>query len=146
MTARLSDDVVSALLEMAAESQELDPHEAEITDRLEREIKKYEKALNETLKELVRGNAPGQGATLAQLEGPGEAAYLVLMTLRGEGVGIWDDWTQWYSDAEIEEITKFLESKLGKFSDITGGGSLDMAFYDAAYETAGGAERDEESD
>lgn len=147
MPARLSDDVIMGLLEMEAESQELDRSEVGITDELEAAIDAYEAALETALEEVVERWPPADGATIEDLEDVGKAAYLVLMTLRGEGVGIWDgDWDEFYSREEIDEIEEYLKRKLGKFADDSGSGSLNEAFMNAAWETAGGEEEDEEED
>jgi hypothetical protein len=66
------------------------------------------------------------------------------MTLRGEGVGIWDGrWDDFYSQDEIDDVQKFLEEQLGSFADDAGSGSLTEVFDDAAYETGGESEEEE---
>ena len=67
-----------------------------------------------------------------------EGAYNILMTLRGEGVGIWDGrWDHLFADSRyIRELEAFLVERLGHYSADTGCGSLDIAFSDAAYEAA----------
>lgn len=134
----LSDDpeLLRQFVEMAAESAELKNwKDADVTEEVELEAEKYDAAVLEALAELVRKYPPENGTTARDLwlaNGP----YLILMTLRGEGVGIWDgDWDQFYRDTKPAE--KFLKSKLSRFAGETGTGSLEDAFQSAAFETCG---------
>ncbi len=143
----LADDPVllKAYCEMAAESAELDNwKDAEPNNEVEEVAREYDSALKKALAELVEKYPPENDAGAEDLwnaNGP----YLVLMTLRGEGVGIWDgDWTDFYEDTDKAE--KFLKGKLGKFADDTGGGKLEDAFRNAADESCGGDDDDDESD
>jgi hypothetical protein len=133
--------LLQGFVEYAAESQELDPANADRTEEVYEAAMAYDKALMAALEELVEAHPPDEGATAQDLwdaNGP----YLVLMTLRGEGVGIWDgDWVEFYEDTE--EAEEFLKKKLKKFSDGTGGGSLEEAFSNAAYQTCEGSDDDD---
>lgn len=121
------------LVRMAAESSELNERYADVTEEVYEQARAYDAALRSALRELVRVHPPKGGATVDDLWNT-NAPYLVLMTLRGEGVGIWDgDWDVFYSDTKPAE--RFLKSKLGKFANDSGSGSLNEAFQNAAYET-----------
>jgi len=138
------EDLLDEFVEMAAESAELDESDAECTDKCIAVAKEYDAALATALDELVVKYPPKDGATADDLW-DAEAPYLVLMTLRGEGVGIWDgDWEDFYDDTK--PVEEFLKSKLGHFADDTGGGTLNQAFDDAAFETCGDEEGDEDED
>jgi len=156
--ASLSGDrrTLDQFVEMAAESMEYpNPEDAQATPEVIQAVKQYEKALEAALSEWLKKH-PLTGQDYVGLDHgdqldalmDAEAEYLVLMTLRGEGVGIWDgDWDHFFADEnrEIKELQKFLEQKLGKFADDTGTGSVNEAFDNAAYETAGGEETEEAS-
>jgi hypothetical protein len=141
----LADDPVllKAYCEMAAESMELDNWEdAEPNEEVFEVAREYDAALKKALAELVEKYPPENDAGAEDLwdaNGP----YLVLMTLRGEGVGIWDgDWVDFYEDTDKAE--KFLKSKLGKFADGSGSGKLNEAFMNAASESCGDGEDDDD--
>ncbi len=139
--------LLDQFVQMTAESMELDQYdEAEATEEVVEEAKRYDVALAKALRELVEKHPPADDATADDLwkaKGP----YLVLMTLRGEGVGIWDGrWEDFYDDDEIEEVQRFLKQKLHGFADDTGSGSLEAAFMNAAEETCGGEDEDEDED
>lgn len=140
----LTEDVLVGLLEMEAESQGIDPRD--IGDEyewdisvLEEQVDAYESALDKALIELVRRYPPENGASADDLQNA-DAAYLVLMTLRGEGVGIWDgDWDDFYDNSRLSrggDVWKFLHARLKSFADDTGGGSLNTAIMDAVGELA----------
>lgn len=136
--------LLQSFCEMAAESMEYDPDEAEVTDEVLEVAGEYDEALREALEELVKKYPPENGASADDLWNA-EAPYLVLMTLRGEGVGIWDgDWTPFYEDTDKAEA--FLKKKLGKFADDTGSGKLQDAFNTAASHGDGESDPDEDSD
>lgn len=133
----LADDtgLLLELVRSAAESQELNARYADVTEEVYEEARKYDTALAAALEELVRKHPPKGGATADDLWNT-NAPYLVLMTLQGQGVGIWDgDWDVFYSDTKPAE--KFLKQKLHRFADDSGAGSLNEAFDNAAYQTAG---------
>jgi hypothetical protein len=138
----LHDDpeLLQQFVEMAAESMDdpdIDREAVEVTNEVYDVAKEYDAALASTLDLVVRGFPPGQGATADDLwntEGP----YLVLMTLRGEGVNIHDEWDRFFTSSALDRVAQFLEERLGRFADISGAGLLNEAFYNAAYETGRG--------
>lgn len=137
--------LLQSFVEMAAESQELDSQHADLMEEVYEAAREYDAALEAALEELVKKYPPENGASADDLWNA-EAPFLVLMTLRGEGVGIWDgDWTDFYEDTDKAEA--FLKKKLSKFADGTGGGSLEEAFNSAAYQTCEGSDdEDDDSD
>ncbi len=143
----LAEDPVllKAYCEMAAESSELENwKDAEPNEEVLEQARAYDQALKQALEELVRKFPPMDDATADDLWQQ-QAPYLVLMTLRGDGVGIWDgDWDHFYEDTS--EAEKFLKKRLGKFADEVGSGSLEEAFRDAAYESCGEPDEDEDDD
>jgi len=143
----LADDPVllGQLCEMAAESMELENwKDAEPNDEVFEVAREYDQALREAFEELVEKYPPendGAADDLWNANGP----YLVLMTLQGQGVGIWDgDWVDFYEDTDRAE--KFLKGKLRKFSDGTGAGKLEEAFMNAASESCEGGGDDDDDD
>lgn len=136
--------LLKSYVEMAAESMELENwKDAEPNDEVFEVAREYDEALMAALEELVKKYPPEDDASADDLWAA-EAPYLVLMTLRGEGVGIWDgDWAQFYEDTDKAE--KFLKGKLGKFADSSGSGKLENAFMNAASESCGD-EDDDDSD
>ncbi len=142
----LADDPVllQAYVEMAAESAELDNwKDAEANDEVREVAAEYDAALKGALEELVQKYPPENGADADDLWNR-NAPYLVMMTLREEGVGIWDgDWTDFYEDTDKAE--EFLRKKLRKFADGTGAGTFEEACYNAAYQSCG-EDPDEDDD
>jgi hypothetical protein len=143
--ASLDKKTLDQLVEMTAESLDLENSgDAHATNEVVREAKKYGDELSKALLEWVKKH-PLTGDEFTSMAPDeqvdelmhAEAEYLVLMTLRGKGVGIWDgDWDHFFADSgEIKPMTVFLKSKLHKFADGTGGGSLEEAFENAAHET-----------
>jgi hypothetical protein len=125
---------------------EVDPEGVEITDELEDEVEAYEAALQDALELVAKGFPPGRDITAEDLW-DAEASYLVLMTLRGEGVGIWDgSWDDFFDSREIEDVERLLKSKLRSFVDESGGGSLNEALMNAVEDTSGDAENEEENE
>lgn len=129
-------DLLRQFVEMAAESMELENYkDAEVTPELIRVATEYDAALRWTLDEVVMRFPPKNGASADDLWSA-NASYLVLMTLRGEGVGIWDgDWEDFYPDTD--KVQAFFERKLGLYADSSGSGKLNEAFMNAASETCG---------
>jgi len=148
----LNDNTVKELIDMAGESAELDGagsggrNVGKIPSSVAKEVKKFEKDCKKALEDWVKKNRDQMAEddidadTLYDEKG----AYLVLMTLRGEGVGIWDgDWDDFFVDGEVpKDLEKHLERKLQKYADDSGGGSLNQAFEDAAYDVYGGSDED----
>jgi len=136
---------LTQFVEMAADSADYPyPHKAKATPEVLKEAKKFEKDLEKALKEWVKKSPLKDPYDVDDLM-DAEGAYLVLMTLRGEGVGIWDgDWDEYFVNprADLKVLDKFLERKLGRYADDAGTGSLNMAFDNAAYDTCGGEEMD----
>lgn len=133
-------------VQMACESMDDGGDEADcaVTQEVIEAAQEYDAALWNALEVLVKKHPPKGKATAEDLW-DAEAPYLVLMTLRGEGVGIWDGrWDEFYKDTD--DAQDFLASRLKKFADGTGGGKLDEAFFNAADETAGGDEEDDDED
>jgi hypothetical protein len=137
----LAEDVelLHQLIEMEAESGDLGTEDVEVTEEVLRVAKEYDAALASALDELVRTHPPKGGTTADDLwdnMGP----YLVLMTLRGEGVGIWDGrWEDFYDHAQLRRggaVNDFLKRKLKQFVN-EGSGILDAALMNAAYAAAG---------
>lgn len=137
--------LLQSYCERAAESAEMTrPQDAEPNEAVFEEARAYDKALKSALEELVEKFPPMDDATADDLW-QAQAPYLVLMTLRGEGVGIWDgDWDHFYEDTD--EASEFLKKKLGKFADDTGAGSLEEAFLEAAEESCGDGDDDDDQD
>jgi hypothetical protein len=133
------------LVEDAARSSEYPyPKKAKATPEVMKEAKKFEADLERALKEWVKKNPLAVGYDVKDII-KADSAYLVLMSLNGSGRTILDgDWDEFFNnDAELKLLDKHLERKLGKYADCTGGGSLNMAFDNAAYDTCGGEEMDE---
>jgi hypothetical protein len=135
--------LLQQLVQMAAESMELENwKDADVTPEVIRVATEYDKALEWTLDEVVLRYPPKNGASASDLWSA-EAPYLVLMTLGGAGVGIWDgSWDEFYNDADIKRVQALLERKLGIYADRSGAGKLNDAFMNAAYETCGEPEQE----
>lgn len=144
------NDPMSQLLDMQAES--LDPSgrgivpsevkgELSYTDDLIRVVTEYEDALRSALEEVVEKYPPADEASADELFDD-EAPYLVLMTLMGHGVGIWDgSWREHYDgDKEIAPVQELLEKKLGRYADSSGSGAIVEAMDEAVYEAMRRAE------
>jgi hypothetical protein len=130
--------LLTQLIEMAAESMEYGSIDVRhVPDEVRRAAAEYDSELAAALDEVVRTVPPAGGADADDLW-DAEAPYIVLMTLRGEGVGIWDGrWDRFYTDREIKRVEAILERRLRRFADDTGSGSLEEAFMNAASEIAG---------
>lgn len=144
-----NEGTLDQLIEMQAESLAPDgqghvPREVknklEVTEALRKVVSDYESALRDALEEVVKRYPPEDDASAADLFND-NAPYLVLMTLMGHGVGIWDgDWDEHYS--KTDDVQALLKQKLGKYADDTGSGripqELDMAVYEAMREAGYG--------
>jgi hypothetical protein len=140
----MGEDTVSSLLDMTAESLGYEAYTGDVyvTPELSAAIESYEEALALALRECIATENVGASSGLSMdalveaLLGEGDASYAVFMTLRGEGVGIWDGrWERWFTDAEIKKIARCLKRSLGRLVDDTGGGALNDAFTNAVFET-----------
>jgi len=141
----LDRHTLDQLVEMAGESMEYDDWKGMEADRnVINEARKFERDLKRVLQQWVGRNRhrmknDSDDDTLFDAKGP----FLVLMTLRGEGVGIWDgDWDEFFvtPNKDIPDLEKFLKQRLGNYADSTGSGSLNEAFMDAAAEQHEGEE------
>lgn len=134
------DETLQQLVEMAAESMEIENwKDASVTDEVTDVARDFDFAVASALDSLVVEVPPKGGASADDLwyaNGP----FLILMTLRGEGVGIWDGtWDAFYDDRTIRDrVQPLLEEKLGEYADVSGGGRFEEALMNAAYETTGG--------
>lgn len=127
------DDWVQFILDSHAESSGF--RDADITPKLQGAVERYESQLVKVLERWIKLHPPKSGMGFGDVWNA-DAPYNVLMTLRGEGVGIWDGrWDAFYSEAEIRELQKYLNKELAKVADNTGGGWLNEAFDSAVYET-----------
>lgn len=143
------NDVMSELVDMRAET--LDPSgrgvvpsevsgEISYTDEFVEKVFAYENALKEALEEVVERWPPLDEATADELFDD-EAPFLVLMTLEGHGVGIWDgSWDKHFDRNQIEKVQAFLKQKLRKYADGSGSGSLPEAMDELVYEAMRRAE------
>ena len=142
----LSPQTLDWLVEGAADSAEIEnSREAEATSAVKTLAKKFERDLEKAMEGWHQKNPDAlvEDMEVDDLLDDG-AAYLVLMTLRGEGVGIWDgDWDHYFVDGDrgIKVLERHLEQKLGQYADDTGGGSLNEALEEAAYETTGSMDK-----
>lgn len=142
-----SPTTLHQLVQMAAEGNSEDignPEDASVTDELVEVIEQFDQAVWEALNEIVQTLPPQNDEDAFSLwfaEGP----YLILMTLQGHGVGIWDgSWKDFYTPKQLDSIQTFLEKRLGKFADSSGSGLIDQQLHEAAYNTTTGV--DPESD
>jgi hypothetical protein len=126
--------LLKAYVELAADEHGYDASDAEVTEDLIAVAKEYDAELRKALDELVKRHPPDATETTAQDLWDADAGYLVLCTLRDEGVGIWaGDWDRFYEDpAKAEE---FLKDRLLDFADASGVGKLNLAFEAAAEES-----------
>jgi len=152
-------ELVTARAEQEAEyGHAIDAKEAAPTPDLVKAWERWEVALRAALKEWVyprlsdleQGEAYDDADELVDElldSDKGNASYNVLMTLNGEGVGIWDGrWDGWLSESEIESLSVLLDERLGAFADETGGGTLNADIETSAYATGGGDEDDEDDE
>lgn len=97
----------------------------------------WEKALHSALLEVVTTQPEllTEGTTLQDII-ECDAPYNVLMTLRGEGVGIWDGrWDHLFMDGMIPELERYLEDHKELQKYCCSGGLLDDAFMIAVDDT-----------
>lgn len=145
MAGYIDEDTIDKLVQMAAESADLENwRDAGATPELLHMFDAFEDDLEKTFTMWCKknpmnghesrdaGDVEEQVEILMEAEGP----YLVLMTLRGEGVGIFDgDWGGYYDRNTLKKLGNFLKTKLSKWADDSGGGRLNDALEEAAYET-----------
>lgn len=108
----------------------------DITPELREVIEKYESRLAGTLGEIVAKHPPKAGQDFDDVW-EADAVYYVFMTLNGESVGIWDGrWDHLWDKNDLEIVQRELKHRLRDVADDTGGGWLNDAFENAAYENA----------
>ncbi len=156
VAAGLSNEVLSQLIEMSAEEHGIDlegvaPEPSARTRRLaddfaaavHRELKLWGRS-REHMQWFVRGDDADELFF-------DDAPYAVLMTLRGEGVGIedgrWDShFEQKHSSEAIASLVTHLEKRLARWADDSGDGLLNVAFEQDALRTAPTIEEDDDED
>jgi hypothetical protein len=132
----LTEDVLLSLLETEAASRGVPKNLVEVTPHLEDEAVRFGDSVMRSLEAAVEQYPTLDGAHYEDLYDD-DGAYLVLMTLRGEGVGILDgNWDAHYSDSDVKKVAKFLQKDLEQWSNVTGSGIFDQALSDAVSEVA----------
>lgn len=139
------EETVDQLVQMAAEYEDLeDAREAHATPPLFSVLRAFEAACLGALHECLAGGKTSfyylkENLTpqdLMDAEGP----YLILMTLEGHGVGIWDgSWDEFFVNPkrDIPDVQKHLKNALCAFADCTGGGILPEQFRTSAFISLG---------
>ncbi len=145
MSASLDGETLDELVRMEAESGDLQcwkqAHASTETRRLAQE---YEEAVwHFIVHDLLRPGMPRpRHGVNAEDIFDANAPYLILMTLMGHGVGIWDgSWDGFYAPLHLRlggPIDKLVDEKLGHWADDMGGGKLIESFRDDAYKTGFG--------
>ena len=125
-TEYFSEKLIGELVVAAAENEGLvKAREATPTLPLQKLLEAFEVACFGALKECA-GMYLKDGVTVDDLmaaDGP----FLILMTLEGQGVGIWDgSWDEFFDSpkTDISAIGKHLEQRLAYFADCTGDGVI----------------------
>ena len=127
---------LTQLVQQTGEGAELvNWKDLKVNSEVSSEAKKFAAALYKALNKWDKDH-PDSIVTSVDEIFDDDGAYAVLMTLRGEGVGIWDGrWDKHFTDDnDIKELERYLKRVLGSFADDTGSGSLEYAFLDAAME------------
>ena len=133
-----TDEIILQFLEYAADTFEFDEEgcEFEVTNNLKKAFIKFEKDLEKVLEDYIKKNPLVEGYTVDDLLEE-DCPYLVFMTLRGEGVGIWDgSWDDFFKNPkeDIKKLEKVLKQKLNKYADDSGSGALNELLMDTVYE------------
>lgn len=134
----MKDQTLRTLIIMTSDSLGYYPpdewHEAAISD-LEETVDQYETFLIGALEEFVDEHPLNGEYTVADLFEGGSASYAVLMTLRGEGVGIWDGrWDHFFPEEGIEALLKTLATPKFRFwADDTGSGLVNEALIECVH-------------
>jgi hypothetical protein len=120
--------------------------EARATPELIEQAKEFDNEVWKAILEIVEKIPPKEGVTPFELwEAETSASTYIFMTLQGHGTGIWDTmWEDSFDKKDKRAIDTFLQKRLGKYADIAGGGSLEWAIREAAYETTEGGEPGDE--
>lgn len=154
MARTMSKDLLDVFCVMAAESAELaNARSAQATPAVIEAARKYASDVEASLEAFFQD---GRMRLLPAIErdedidsaygrvhflmGEGSAPYNVLMTLRGEGVGIWDGrWDEYLASGTLTALKNWLkrDPTLLEWADSSGAGKLNEAFDAAAHQTAG---------
>lgn len=140
----MDDEALGQLLGMEAETLGYPGVDVEITPELERVLERYQSDLADTLQRFVAREShwpPDQVEEYVDgLMDEGNAPLNVLLTLRGEGVGIWDGrWDEYFKPEELKRLQALLARRMGHYADPTGGGSLNEAMRNAILVSVGEA-------
>lgn len=141
-----SYDEMGQYLDMMAESCEISHDEREdleVTPALVAAFVEFENEAEKVLLEVLPGH-PGFVCEDPQEFITDENIYLVLMTLRGEGVGIWDGRCDHYFEKPSENIPpleKILKARLVHLVEETGTGKLNDALMECSFETTGNGDQ-----
>lgn len=132
----MKDSILLQLVRQAADSVDLNPDDARVTDELRATAQEWESAVREALERLCDEIPCRVDADELMAD---DAPYLVYLTLHGEQAGIWDGrWDDHFADGDwYSGARELLEEELGEWVDDAGGGRFDAALLDAADETAG---------
>ena len=134
----MQDQTIRTLIIMTAETLGYDPpedwNEKAISD-LEDTVDQYETFLTGELEDFVEAHPLRDGYTVEDLFEGGSAPYAVLMTLRGEGVGIWDGrWDHFFPQESIDALLGELEDSRFRFwADDTGTGLVNEALIECVH-------------
>ena len=145
--ATISDEernLLDELVRMEAESEERpDPRKFVADENVISQYEAFRAALEKAVAEVPNlGSILRDGVPSSELVNE-DGIYAVLMTLRGEGVGIWDGrWDHLFKNPKkaISALESYFKQTLGKYADDTGGGSLNQALMDAVYKQSGAQE------
>ena len=108
--------------------------DAEITPHLADKIREFEGNVHAYLKTVLP--ELGIEADPDDVFYDGDAPYNVLMTLRGEGVGIWDGrWDEYMTSDQADRLATEMRRDFSEISNDAHGGTLDIAFADAVFDT-----------
>lgn len=153
MADSIDDATLTQLVEMEAESMEIDcpdlDTDTEEYRALEELFEKFSEALERTLKSWARAHPrlilddDGERDIDAWYEALPEPTYNTFMTLIGSGVGVWDGrWDDYFLDAKgAEVLSDHLKEKLARgdsdWATDAGSGRLVEALREAAYAGCG---------
>lgn len=105
----------------------------EVTEKLQRVWGRFGVAVDRVLEKHL---TPEEYWEVTSGEGEESIKGDVYATLTGQGVGIWDGrWDGYMSEAKLKKIQVELKKGAGQWADDTGGGKLNIAFQDAAFES-----------
>lgn len=133
----LDEEALDKFVQHTAESLELENFKkGRATDEVKIVLERFEDDLFNVLEDLVK-EYPPNGERDADDLFEADAPYLVLQTILGAGVGIWDGrWDHLYDSKMLRpqkgEVYKYLLDRLSPHIN-----NIESAFVNAAYETAG---------